>query len=140
MSNRVGRPSKLTPETQARFLEALRLGTSYEGSAAFAGISYRCFRNWMLKGESQKTGGYVQFFQEVKKAEGQAEVKWLAKIEKAASEGQWTAAAWKLERRFPDRWAKREHITHERIRPPEVVEEYTDPWLEEDEDSEDVED
>ena len=28
---------------------------------------------------------------------------------KAAGEGSWQAAAWRLERKFPERWGRREH-------------------------------
>ena len=131
MSKKGGRPSKLNPQTQARFLEALRLGASYEGAASYAGVHYNTFRSWMIKGQTHKSGQYVEFLEHVKEAEGQAEVKWLAKIEKAATDGQWTAAAWKLERRFPDRWGKQEKITYEKLEPPEIVGEFSDPWEEE---------
>jgi hypothetical protein len=50
----------------------------------------------------------VAFHDAVKEAEGKATVGWLAKIEKAASEGNWTAAAWKLERRYPNDYGRRD--------------------------------
>jgi hypothetical protein len=48
-----------------------------------------------------------EFSDAVKKAEGQAAVGWLAKIEKAANEGEWQAAAWKLERRYPQSYGRK---------------------------------
>ena len=34
----------------------------------------------------------------------------MALIAKAAGEGNWQAAAWWLERRFPERWGRRERV------------------------------
>jgi CO dehydrogenase/acetyl-CoA synthase epsilon subunit len=42
---------------------------------------------------------YREFRERIKEAEGEATQRWLAIIEKAAVDGNWTAAAWKLERR-----------------------------------------
>lgn len=49
----------------------------------------------------------MQFLQAVKTAESEAEQRLLARIEQAA-EQQWQAAAWILERRWPDRWGARQ--------------------------------
>lgn len=38
----------------------------------------------------------------LEQAEALAAARWLDQIEQAASDGNWQAAAWKLERRFPD--------------------------------------
>ncbi len=34
----------------------------------------------------------------------------LARVEKAAEEGQWQAAAWTLESRWPERWARKDVV------------------------------
>ena len=57
----------------------------------------------------QKSGMYHDFYDAITRAEGAASVQWLAKIEKAASDGNWQAAAWKLERRFPHEYGRRVH-------------------------------
>jgi hypothetical protein len=112
------RPSKLTPETVTRIDQAIRMGATYELACKFAGISYQTFRNWITRAEAElqrrdnpnvKEGTkqwvdeqpYVELFDALQKAEGDAAVGWLAKIEKAANDGNWQAAAWKLERRYP---------------------------------------
>jgi hypothetical protein len=109
-------PSKLTPDTQARIVQALRLGATFELAAQYGGVSYDTFNNWRKRGEAEldrmararkRTDAdpdelpFVQFFEATKAAEADAVVGWLAKIEKAASDGNWQAAAWKLERRYP---------------------------------------
>lgn len=89
----MARKSKFTPDTQARIVQAIELGATYELAASYGGIHYDTFRTWM----NEKPA----FSEAVKAAEGKAVVKWLAKIEQAASDGNWQAAAWKLERRYP---------------------------------------
>jgi len=96
----MGRPSKLTPKTQERIIGAIRVGATYALAAQYGGISYDTFNNWMIKGGNASRGKYFDFFNAVKSAEGDAAVKWLALIDKAAAET-WQAAAWKLERRYP---------------------------------------
>ncbi len=94
----MARRSKYTPETVDKLTQAIRLGATYVLACSYAGISERTFREWM---ETKPP-----FFQSVKEAEGAATVGWLAKIEKAASDGNWQAAAWKLERRYPEMYGK----------------------------------
>lgn len=102
----MARPTKLNPETQAKLVQAIQMGATYELAAQYAGITYNSFNNWMKEGESAKSGIYLELFQAVKEAEGRAAVGWLVKIEKAASDGSWQAAAWKLERRYPQTYGK----------------------------------
>lgn len=94
---KVGRPSKFTEDTRKRILEAIELGSTYELAAAYGGISYATLNDW-LKREDEE---YLKFSEDVKQAEGKAAIGWLTKIEKAATDGNWQAAAWKLERRYP---------------------------------------
>ena len=101
-----GRPSKLTPETQTRIVQAIRVGATYELAAQFGGIAYNTFNEWMKKGENAKAGRYRDFYEAVKEAEGDAAIKWLAVIDKAAADS-WQAAAWKLERRYPNEYGRR---------------------------------
>lgn len=74
------------------------MGSTYELAASYAGISYQTFLDWQ-KSKSE-------FLDTVKLAEGKAAVKWLSVIEQAANDGTWQAAAWKLERRYPNQYGK----------------------------------
>ena len=96
----MARTSKLTPDRQAKVCQAIQLGATYVHACNYAGISYETFRRWMREN--------VAFHDAIKEAEGKATVGWLAKIEKAASDGNWTAAAWKLERRYPNDYGRRD--------------------------------
>ncbi len=90
---------KKTPERMKRILQALELGATYQLAANAAGISATTLHRWMKEDE--------EFGDECRSSEGKAAVRWLAKIEQAASAGDWHAAAWKLERRFPREYGKR---------------------------------
>lgn len=96
----MSRTSKLTPERQARLCQAIELGATYVHACNYAGISYETFRRWQRENPA--------FHDAIKMAEGKATVGWLSQIEKAASEGNWTAAAWKLERRYPNDYGRRD--------------------------------
>jgi len=106
----MARPTKLTPETQAKIVQALKLGATYQHACNYAGIHYDSLREWILKAERGEGAVYSEFSEAVQKAQGAATIGWLAKIEKAADDGNWTAAAWKLERCYPDDYGKRTNI------------------------------
>jgi len=96
------RSYKRTPEVERRLLEALRVGSTFRLAAAYAGIDHATLYRWLEKDATLAT--------RIKEAEGAAVVGWLAKIEKAASDGNWQAAAWKLERRYPEDFGRRERL------------------------------
>jgi transposase len=104
----MGRPTKLTPEVQDKIVAALRAGNYQETAAMYAGVEARTFYRWMERGESDGTEDepYRQFRQAVEKAKADAEVRDIALIDKAAHDGSWQAAAWKLERKFPHKWGR----------------------------------
>ena len=107
----MGRRAKLTPEVEEKFLQAIRLGCPIKDAAGCAGIGEATYHHWRMMAESginpvskkrvnkATRERYINFIKRVKEVEGEATRAWLAVIEKAAKEGKWTAAAWKLERR-----------------------------------------
>ena len=94
----MARPTKYTPETVKAILDAIRVGATFRIACAYAGISEDTFALWRKR--------YSDFADAVKESEGKAAVGWLAKIEKEANEGAWQAAAWKLERRYPQEYGR----------------------------------
>jgi len=106
----IGRPPKLTPEVQAKFIQALQAGNYPEVAALYAGFTPRAYYKWKALGETHTEGRYFQFLQAIKKAEAEAETAAVALIRKAALEGTWTAAAWFLERKHPSRWALKQKV------------------------------
>ena len=94
----MARKSKYTPEVIEKLTQALAMGATYELACGYAGIAPSTFYDWIEK--------KPEFSETVKGAEGKAAVGWLAKIEKAANNGAWQAAAWKLERRYPEQYGR----------------------------------
>lgn len=116
-----GRPTKLTPEIQKTIMDALRRGSYMETAAAYAGISKNTLYDWLRRGarEKQRLANnsrarmlkderpFVEFSDAIKKAQAEAELRDLEIIRKAAEEGEWQASAWRLERKFPDKFGRR---------------------------------
>jgi transposase len=102
----VARPSKYTPETVKKITDAIKLGATYELACGYAGITFETFNQWRK--------AKPEFSEAVKSAEGAAAVGWLARIEKAANDGTWQAAAWKLERRYPEQYGRQVHDHYRR--------------------------
>lgn len=102
----MGRKSKLDDERKAVILESIRAGNYAETAAAAAGISQSTFYLWLQKGAAGEPN-YSEFSEAVKEAEAIGEQRCVALITKAARRN-WTAAAWMLERKHPERWGRRE--------------------------------
>lgn len=94
----MARPTKYTPQCVTALTEAIQLGATYELACAYAGISFQTFNAWRKAKPA--------FSEAVQKAEGTAAVAWLRVIESAAINS-WQAAAWKLERRYPQDYGRR---------------------------------
>ena len=103
---KLGRPTKLTPETQARICDALRAGNYLETTAAYAGIDRTTLFDWLRRGRREPSGIYHDFVRAVDKAMADAEIRDVSLIAKAAAAGVWQASAWRLERKYPDRWGR----------------------------------
>ncbi len=94
----IGRPTKFTPETIDKLIEAISVGATYQIACDYAGIDYSNFNRWMNKAVRDKIPEYCDFRRAIKNAAGKAAVSWLTVIQNAMAK-EWTAAAWKLERR-----------------------------------------
>ena len=61
-------------------------------------------------GPDEEDRGFFEFCEEVKKAEAEAEAAAVVQIKAAAASGTWQAAAWYLERKHKDRWARTDKL------------------------------
>lgn len=104
----MARPSKLTADVQAKLVLSIGKGASYALACRYAGISFQGFRNWMEAGAKAHTGRQRELLLAIERAEGEAALRWLDKIDAAMLE-HWQAAAWKLERRYPHEYGRQVH-------------------------------
>lgn len=109
LAKKIGAPSRRTPEIAARIVEALKIGETYAGACAYAGISQSMFYEWKATDP--------EFLERVENALAELRMVHLARIEaaaqgdpaepavgskpaKPAKKGDWRASAWMLEHRF----------------------------------------
>ena len=105
-----GRPTKLTPDTQSKILEALRSGCLREDAARYAGIHPDTLSTWYRAGASVEAEDHLrEFHREVQKTERSVKIRLLGIIQQAANED-WKAGAWYLERKFPDEFGRRDRL------------------------------
>jgi len=103
----MGRPTKLTPTSHDRIVQALRAGNYREPAARAAGIAPSTFYAWLERGAAERPDSpYARFAEAVQRAEAEAEVFAVAVIRQAMPED-WRAAVSHLERRHPGRWRRR---------------------------------
>lgn len=95
---------RLKPEVTELIVGLVRQGNYPEVAAKAAGLDGRTFRKWMIRGTAETEGEYFDFAQAVHKAEGEAEARGVQQVALAAANGDTSAAKWKLERRYPERW------------------------------------
>jgi hypothetical protein len=89
-----------------KLIEALRAGAYRIDACRAAGIHYNTLLAWEKKGESEKSGEFSEFLDALRKAEADAVIKNVEVITRAAQDGDWRAAAWFLEHKYPDKWAR----------------------------------
>lgn len=109
-----GRPSKINKETTNKLCKYISEGNYLDTACKLAGLDYSTMRRWILQGEEDKKGVYFEFANALKLAEAKAEAKRVDNILKAgALGGDWKANAWYLERKYPERWGRKDHIQAE---------------------------
>jgi len=110
----MARKTKLSPEIQEQICKHISIGVPFKYAALACGISERTLYNWLERGKKEKRSKYFQFLQAVKEAEARSIVRDIAILEKAAQEGKWQAVAWRLERRHPQDFGRKDefHLEH----------------------------
>ena len=92
-----------------RLNQAISVGAYIEDACVFAGISSRQFRRWRELAE-QGVEPYAEKWEEINKSESQAIVRNLFNIQNASNNGTWQASAWLLERKYPDKYGKKDTV------------------------------
>ena len=107
----MSRTTILSEVIQNAMAEAIRNGNYASTAADACGIGRSTHYEWMEKGE-QGIEPYAEYADTIKKAEAEAEMNAIQNIQIHAAEN-WTASAWYLERKFPDRWGRKDKLTQE---------------------------
>ncbi len=103
---KMGRPTKFNDERAAKILEALRLGVPQTTAVSYAGVHDATYYRWLQEATKPDAPQELRDFRDaVKAARAEAEVRSVAVIQNA-SRKTWQAAAWFLERGFPQHWAR----------------------------------
>lgn len=92
-----------------RLNQALSVGAYIEDACVFAGISSRQFRRWRELAENN-VEPYASRWEEIAKSESQAIVRNLFNIQNSANNGSWQASAWILERKYPDKFGRKDSL------------------------------
>jgi transposase len=105
--------SLLTDERIDRICDLIATtGCTLKAAAARVGISRWTLYDWLKKGKAQSEGPYRQLLDRLEEAKSQSELTLLEQISQAAPRD-WKAAAWILERRFPDHYSQRVLVARE---------------------------
>lgn len=105
-----GRPTKLTPEIQDKICDYLKMGNFIDTSCKLVGIHKDTFFEWMKRGrEAKRKSIYQDFFFAVEEAQGFGEARHVAIVSKAG-EFDWHASAWMLERKFPEKYGRKDKV------------------------------
>ena len=102
------RPQKIVYEIIESLCDYIAQGFSYDKAATNSGISASTFFRWMRIGSLPDAEQiYKDLVRAVKEASEFSEFEALQLVRSAAIvDRNWKAAAWFLERRFPDRYGK----------------------------------
>ena len=106
---KVGRKTTFTEDVADRIVDLLRAGNYIETAVAAAGVARATFYDWLDRGRREGTAKddepFRKFRERVDHARAEGEARAVTAIMAAAAKD-WRAAAWFLERQYPDRWGR----------------------------------
>lgn len=106
-----GSNPKLTGDLGDKICVAIRQGATLDAAAAYAGVARSTFYDWIRRGRQPSARNpYKAFVAQLDEALASFEVGAIAQIAKAGADGEWQASAWRLERRFPDKYGRRTRL------------------------------
>lgn len=106
-----GRPTALTDQLRRKIIAALKEGVPREMAISSVGISRATFYSWLSAArQPDASSDLAEFLDEVEKAEDEAVATYVKIIKKAAPHS-WQAAAWMLERRWPDMFGRKDRVS-----------------------------
>ena len=101
---------KFTPRRRSAIVRKMREGHFAKTAAETSGVSEQTLYVWLKKGEDpDRYPEHAAFLEAYRKAEATAEERAIRAIQAAFPED-WRAAMTYLERRHPERWARRQNV------------------------------
>jgi len=111
MGRKIKRTYKLREQTIVEAANMARAGMTREHTAKALNLSPSTYYRWLELGQNSPEGTLERrLYDTVSKAEGEAIARNITIIQKAAQDGVWQAAAWFLERRYPNDYARKERL------------------------------
>jgi len=138
-----------TPRVRRLLYAAIEAGLPYNRSCEITGVNYSNFKYWMQRGKTDpESSPYTQFRRYIRRIEARKEAELLSVIDKVAEGGyhvkereikffadkgrevriktktilpNWKAAAWRLERKFPEEYYLKDNDNKERT-PEDIAE------------------
>ena len=109
MERKGGRTTKLTKEVCDNICDGLKKGNYITTCCMASGINRHTYYNWKKRGEKGEEP-YKTFLERVTEAEAIGEMLHVEIIHDTAVSGNWLSSAWLLERKYPQRFGKREQM------------------------------
>jgi hypothetical protein len=113
-----GRKSKLTTELIEKISTEIENGSYQKVAARKCGVGESTFYAWMEKAEGGVGGQFQELMEAVQNASAVAESRAIQTI---LADNSWQSKAWYLERRFPERWRRKDRLDSHHTREPKVV-------------------
>lgn len=124
---KIGRPTKLNGDLVDHILNTVAHGSTFHAAAQSAGVNRTTLVAWRERGEADLDAGkdtvFARLADGLPRARARGEASLVDTI-RAHATLDWRAAAWLLERRNPEDWAKRDSLdvnVSERAKPREVA-------------------
>ena len=104
----MGKKSKLTRPLCNEFCKAIENGASILAACGHVNIVESTYYRWYNKGrDAKRNTKFKKFYEAVEIAKNKALYNFEGRIVNEADNGTWTAAAWWLERRYPEIYGKK---------------------------------
>lgn len=105
----INRLLKMTPPRVETIYKSIIAGNAPTTACRSAGLGSNTMPKWKEKAKEDKEP-YKTFVEGMDVMEALSEEMYLGVIHETALNGGWTAAAWKLERSYPERYARKERM------------------------------
>ena len=107
----MSRTTILSEVIQNAMVKAVREGNYATTASEAVGIGESTHYRWMKQGQ-EGIEPYRGYWEAIKKAEAEAEMEAVVDIRNEGKKN-WTANAWYLERKFSERWGRKDKLTQE---------------------------